>query len=231
MTRPPRDAGAAPWRVMHGDCRAILPDLSGVVVTDPPYNIGYHYAGGGDRRTDAEYDALLLAGLRSPSVVVAYPEVVFRYAALAGLQPTRTAAWVYPSNTPRQLRLVSWFGIPGFPERVPQPYRNPTDSRVAKLIAEGREARGYDWREIPQVKNVSADKTDHPCQNPVEVMRWAIRATDAEVIIDPFCGSGTTGVAAVLEGRRFVGIERDASYVAIANRRIADAAAQFGLGL
>lgn len=49
------------------------------------------------------------------------------------------------------------------------------------------------------------------------------------VILDPFCGSGTTGVAALQEGMRFIGIEREAQYCEIARRRIADAAAQGNL--
>jgi hypothetical protein len=212
------------WEVVRGDCREVLPRLpaEAVVITDPPYNVGYHYHNGGDRRKEREYDDLLLLALRCPSVVVAYPEVAFRYARLAGIVPQRSAAWVYPANTPRQWRIVCWFGLPGYPERVTQPYRNPTDRRIAKLMATGREARGYDWREIPQVKNVSADKTEHPCQNPVEVMRWIIRATDAELIVDPFCGSGTTGVAALMEGRRFIGIETEDRYAAIAENRLAE---------
>jgi tRNA G10 N-methylase Trm11 len=46
-------------------------------------------------------------------------------------------------------------------------------------------------------------------------------------ILDPFCGSGTTGVACVQTGRRFIGIEIDEKYAAIARRRIADAAPLF----
>ena len=49
------------------------------------------------------------------------------------------------------------------------------------------------------------------------------------LILDPFCGSGTTGVAALMAGMRFIGIERELKYVEIARRRIADAAAQTSL--
>lgn len=204
----------------HGDCREILPSLSGVVVTDPPYNVGYHYASGGDNRAEAEYDALLAASCRAPSVVVCYPEIHFRIARVLGVAPSRCAAWVYPANTPRQFRMVGWYGIDGHPERVPQPYRNPEDRRIAKRIADGHQARGYDWREIPQVKNVSADKTAHPCQNPVEVMAWMIQATDGDIIIDPFAGSGTTLVAARQLGRMAIGIEEDERYCEITAERL-----------
>jgi DNA modification methylase len=204
----------------HGDSRELLPEMQGVVVTDPPYNIGYHYARGGDKRSDVEYDALLALTCRAPSVVVCYPEISFRIARVLGVDPSRSAAWVYPANTPRQFRLVSWFGIEGYPERVPQAYKNPEDKRIAARIADGKLARGYDWREIPQVKNVSADKTEHPCQNPVEVMSWMIQATDGDVLIDPFCGSGTTLVAAKQLGRKAIGIELDERYCEITAERL-----------
>jgi site-specific DNA-methyltransferase (adenine-specific) len=63
-------------------------------------------------------------------------------------------------------------------------------------------------------------------------MTWCIERLNLpadSLIIDPYCGSGTTGVAAVQLGHRFIGIEREASYVDIARRRIADAAAQGNL--
>ena len=62
----------------------------------------------------------------------------------------------------------------------------------------------------------------HPSQKPVELMEWCVRQlpTDATTILDPFMGSGTTGVAAVKLGRRFTGIEIDETYFDIACRRI-----------
>jgi DNA modification methylase len=58
---------------------------------------------------------------------------------------------------------------------------------------------------------------------PLALMRWLCRLVTPPggTILDPFCGSGSTGCAAVLEGFRFLGIEREAEYVAIAERRIA----------
>jgi site-specific DNA-methyltransferase (adenine-specific) len=62
----------------------------------------------------------------------------------------------------------------------------------------------------------------HPTVKPLELMRWLIRLTTqpGAVIVDPFCGSGSTGCAAVLERRRFIGIERDPRYAQIAHARI-----------
>ncbi len=61
----------------------------------------------------------------------------------------------------------------------------------------------------------------HPTVKPLELMRWLTRllAPPHALVLDPFCGSGTTGAAAVLEGRRFLGIERDPHYVTVARAR------------
>ena len=67
----------------------------------------------------------------------------------------------------------------------------------------------------------------HPTQKPVALMEWCLGfLRDAKTILDPFMGSGTTGVAAVKLGRKFIGIEIDARYFDIACRRIEDAAKQ-----
>lgn len=59
----------------------------------------------------------------------------------------------------------------------------------------------------------------HPYQKPLSVMRWLIAKTRARLIIDPYCGSGTTGEAAVIEGRDFIGIDSNADYCRIAEAR------------
>jgi DNA modification methylase len=63
---------------------------------------------------------------------------------------------------------------------------------------------------------------DHPTQKPIGVMEWAIGQLpgDAQTILDPFMGSGTTGVACATFGRKFIGIEIDPGYFDIACRRI-----------
>ena len=62
----------------------------------------------------------------------------------------------------------------------------------------------------------------HPTVKPIELMRWLIRLAVPEggVVLDPFAGSGSTGIAAVLEDRRFVGIEREEGYIDIACARL-----------
>ena len=66
-------------------------------------------------------------------------------------------------------------------------------------------------------------RNTHPTVKPLSLMRWLVRlcCPPGGVVLDPFTGSGTTGAAALLEGRKFVGIEREGDYVAIARARIA----------
>ena len=68
----------------------------------------------------------------------------------------------------------------------------------------------------------------HPTVKPLALMRWLVRlvAYPGDTVLDPFTGSGTTGVACAEEGREFVGIEREAEYIEIARRRIEAASAQ-----
>ena len=72
-----------------------------------------------------------------------------------------------------------------------------------------------------------ADGTQHPTQKPVRLMVWCIKqAGDPHTILDPFMGSGTTGVACAQLGRKFIGIEIEPRYFDIACRRIEQAYAQ-----
>jgi len=72
----------------------------------------------------------------------------------------------------------------------------------------------------------------HPTVKPTDLMRWLCRLVTPPggTVLDPFCGSGSTGVAANAEGFDFIGIEREAEYVEIARRRIANVAPLFAQG-
>jgi DNA modification methylase len=73
----------------------------------------------------------------------------------------------------------------------------------------------------------SAEAKQHPTQKPLALMRWCLgHLNEAKTILDPFMGSGTTGVACVKLGRRFIGIELDPKYFDVACRRIEQACAQ-----
>ncbi len=76
-------------------------------------------------------------------------------------------------------------------------------------------------------------RNPHPCVKPIELMRWLIRLAcpPGGLVLDPTCGSGTTGVAAVLEGRDFVGIEMEPLYLQISEARIVHWARDAGRGI
>ena len=198
-------------------------DFSKVIfVSDPPFNIGYHYNTYKDRMKEDEYYDFLknIFGVNK-QVIIHYPEYLYKHSFNIGLFPEKVVSWVYNSNTSKQHRDIAFFGVKPDFRKVGQPYKNHTDKRIAKRIAEGKKARLYDWWEINQVKNVSKEKTEHPCQMPYEVMKRIIGILpDDYTIIDPFMGSGTTALACVEFNRNFIGIEMDEKYFNIANDRI-----------
>lgn len=219
--------------VYTGDCRDLIADgvdlmcregLTPIVVTDPPFNVGYHYDGYGDRMGRTEYMSMLVSITSlTPSVVVHYPEQLHALSIAKSEMPRRVVSWVYNSNTPKQHRDIAYYGITPDFKRIKQPYKNPNDKRVQALIAKGGGARLYDWWDINQVKNVSKSKTAHPCQMPVEVMRRAIGVLpDGVGVIEPFAGSGTTLVACKMLGIPFVGYDIIQEYADIARTRLAE---------
>lgn len=70
----------------------------------------------------------------------------------------------------------------------------------------------------------------HPTVKPIELMRWLVKLITpiGGTVLDPFTGSGTTGMACRYEQRQFIGIEREAEYVTIARKRIEAVAPLFG---
>lgn len=210
--------------VIQGDCLDILPTIQGdfVIVTDPPFNIGYHYNDYKDNLGADEYYQMLndVFGV-NPFVVIHYPEEIYKIAFQVGQFPEKVVSWVYNSNTAKQHRDIAFFGIKPDFRKLQQPFKNPKDKRIMKRIAEGKMARGYDWWNINQVKNVSKDKSSHPCQMPLEVMENIIKLIpEDKLIVDPFAGSGTTLLACKKLGRSFVGIEISPEYVEIIKQRL-----------
>ena len=86
---------------------------------------------------------------------------------------------------------------------------------------------------VPEPEKQDIKKRVHPTQKPIELMVKIIEdfTHKGDTILDPFMGSGTTGVACVQTGRNFVGIEIDPTYYAIAEKRIKDAQMQMRLPL
>ena len=127
--------------LINADCRDVLEDIvtsvdNPVIVTDPPFNVGYHYATYKDRMDGDEYLGMIcwMMGL-CPSVIVHYPETLHSISIRHGEAPERVVSWVYPSNTRRQHRDIAFYGVTPDFSRVRQPYRNMTDKRVKALYA------------------------------------------------------------------------------------------------
>lgn len=218
-------------KLYNDSCDNILPTLdlsNAIIVSDPPFNIGYHYDNYDDNMSEDEYYKWI-GNIFSlcPSAVVHYPESLYKLAFQMGKFPERVVSWVYNSNTCRQHRDIAFFDVkPNF-NQVRQPYKNPNDKRIKERIARGiTGSKLYDWWNINQVKNVSKGKNgiNHPCVMPLEVMKNIVGILPKDkVIVDPFMGSGTTGVACKELGYDFIGIELDENYFKLAEERINNA--------
>jgi DNA modification methylase len=108
--------------------------------------------------------------------------------------------------------------------KIGQPSGNP----LGKNPSDFWEFLQQEWEsgiwEIPNVKSNHPEKTLHPCQFPVELVERCVLAmsNDDDWVLDPFCGVGSSLIAAIKNRRRAVGIDRDAEYCAIAKKRIQD---------
>ena len=190
-----------------GDCRDILPTLGKVdaVVTDPPYGIAHKWQGGkghgwgkadNDKALRNEWDESTPSPETMALVLAAGAEAIIWGGNYFALPPSR--CWFVWNKPERNFTLAE-----------------------AELAWTSRDnvARVYDG---PR----SESDRIHPTQKPVALMKWCVEKTKAETILDPFMGSGTTGVAAVQMGRSFIGIEREPKYFDIACKRIAEAQRQ-----
>jgi len=213
-------------KLIHGDCLEEMKNIPDdvFIISDPPYNQKYHYNSYKDNLDQDEYANMLrtVFGNRK-SVLIHYPEEMMMICGGGKMGDVQqVVSWIYNSNTAKQSRLIAWFGCKPDMKKIPQPYKNPKDKRIAKRITEGKMARAYDWWEINQVKNVSKKDNPHPCPVPLALMEKIILSTteEGDTVCDPFMGSGTTGMACKNLNRNFIGIELDKEYFEIAKERI-----------
>lgn len=111
-----------------------------------------------------------------------------------------------------------------YPERTQAETSQYGGGRAERWRPHPLGARPRDVLEIPVLSNGTAEKTEHPTQKPVQLIRRLVLASSngGELVVDPFAGSGTTPLVAELHGRRWVGCEADPGYAAIAARRLRD---------
>jgi len=194
-----------------------------LIVSDPPYNQNYHYNEYSDTLQQETYENLLIAAFRGrKAVIIHYPEESINLLPRLLGKCQEVVSWVYPSNTRKQHRLVTWWNCKPDFTKLGQAYKNPQDKRIAARIEQGKMARLYDWWEINQVKNVSKGNNPHPCPIPYELAYRLIAITSMQndTIIDPFAGSGTIIKAAYDLKRKAIGYEIDKSYAEYANETL-----------
>jgi site-specific DNA-methyltransferase (adenine-specific) len=206
-----------------GDCREIAPLLHcDHVITDPPFGDATHE---GARSVTASRALITFASVTDQQfrddcrrwVECARRWVIltceWRHAATleaAGLPLVRLGVWIKPNGAPQFTGDRPGTGW----------------EAVAILHRAGRKRwNGGGHHAVWQYAKVSGE---HPTQKPQPLlMRWIEDFTDdGEVVLDPFMGSGSTGVAALHAQRRFIGIEQDPRWFDLAVRRIAEAARQ-----
>ena len=193
-------------RLILGDCREILPLLPKVdaVVTDPPYGIAKVWVKGGQRHGWGRANEQM--ALRNSWDVEA-PSGEF----LALMNAKALQSIIWGGN---------YFELP--PSRGWLVWNKP---ERGFSLSEAELA----WTSVDTVVRVfdgvrSDPGREHPTQKPLSVMQWCVeRLPKARTVLDPFMGSGTTGVACAKLGRRFIGIELEPRYFDIACKRIDEA--------
>jgi len=212
------------WQVIEGDCldvmRALPDGCVDAVVTDPPYGFSHS-----SNWKDSAWRNQVIAGDDSTDS----RDTVVAWASERDLPWLAFGSW--KRNPPAGTRGVliwdkgpaSGMGDLSFPWKL----------SWEEVYVGGPRWSGHRDGGVIQGHTVVTWATkgrNHPNEKPVSLMRYLTSRLPANsLILDPFCGSGSTGVAAIQEGHRFLGIEREPAYVAIARRRIADAAAQGSL--
>jgi DNA modification methylase len=210
-------------KLYNVDCRTVEYQETDLIISDPPYNIGYSYLEYDDKMTEAEYSKLFETFKGKRCVFIHYPEETIKYIVSALGVPKKVVTWVYNTNTKKQHRMISWYNCEPDFSKVKQPYKNLTDKRILKRLAEGFEGADlYDWWNIDLVKNTSSEKTEYTNQIPEEIVSRIIKITakKTDTIIDPFNGSGTTCVVAQKLGYNWKGYDISKKAIEIANKRL-----------
>lgn len=194
-----------------GDCMDILPTLDKVdaVITDPPYGIlGSYNESKHDSKNGWNQFGKLEWDKERPK------KETFDLFMPLGKTIIIWGGNYFTDWLPPSMKWLSWDkGQDGF---------SLADFELA-WTNQKKAARRINYPRVLALK----DEKQHPTQKPIAVMRWCIeQAENPKSILDPFMGSGTTGVAAIQMGRKFIGIEREPKYFDIACKRIEQASKQ-----
>lgn len=214
------------------DCRDVLPSLGIVdaVVTDPPYGVGFDYGADGHNDATAQYESAVVARVLSTEQMLSPLGVMCVFQ--SAVHAPRWATWFPRDWRPMaitkgfvQMRagfvtFATDYALVWFPNEKPKTKPDWQPEPARDWFYSGETA-------IPR----SGPERGHPCPRPLDMMRYlvSILCPPGSLVFDPFMGSGTTGVACVKLGRRFIGVEVDPKFFDIACKRISDALKQLDL--
>ena len=210
-----------PVVVHNGDCLDLLRSLPDgcvdAVVTDPPFGIGFKYASHND--TPDGYGEWLWSVLSECERLCKPGSPLFVWQAMSNVR--RFAEWF-----PREWRLFA--AAKNFVQMRPSSAMQHAFDPVVVWWTEGERWAGGQTRDFhvadtaSQVSNRGNIQREHPCPRPLDQLRYVVRnwCRPGGVVLDPFAGSGTTGVAAAKEGRLAVLAEIDPTYCDIIRRRL-----------
>lgn len=198
-------------KIVNDDCLNYMATLSDksidLVLTDPPYGINLKY----DQYADTEDNWYTLMEKALPEIIR-----VSRMAILPSCQIKRLK-WIYQNFPPDW--LICWYkGSPGHASYIGFNDWEPH-------LVYGRTKNRMYMHDYFQTKGSPKKETfGHPCPKPIEWAYWLIeRATEeGDLVLDPFAGSFTTGVACVILNRKFIGIEISNNYYDIGKQRLID---------
>ena len=206
-----------------GDCREILPTLSRVdaVITDPPYGAedthARHLSGVVLRRGSNTRQALGFSGIDAGELCA----LCKQWVDMANRWVVFSCEWKHAHALPNLVRLGIWRKPDGAPQFTGDRPGTGWEA-VAICHRAGRKRWNGGGRHAFWCVPKGSGKDGHPTQKPVQLLsEWIADFTEpSETVLDPFMGSGTTGVACVELGRKFIGIEIEPKYFDIACRRI-----------
>lgn len=231
MTNPIRDewrSDDGSVRLILGDCLEVLPTLDawsvGCVVTDPPYGIPHQDATWHKRKRDRQDGSSKAPKRNYGDLTLPTPN----HAALNSVKMAGRNAIIWGGNffslIPAGTKWLVWDKDNGSNDFA--------DCELAWTTLPGA-VRKFKWRWNGMLQEKGGKDKEfryHPTQKPVALMEWCLSfVPDAETILDPYMGSGTTGVACIRTGRRFIGIEIEPKYFEIAIKRCKDELGRFPL--